>query len=264
MEIKDVLGTGEIAKEAVKQVGEMAKEPIINLAIPTSKTIGQRLSDIFDLVFTPVELAKIYKDHKIEQFKNKLAEEISKIPVDKRVTPPINVVGPAIEASRFYIDNEMLRDMFAKLIACSIHCERVAMTHPSFVETIKQLSPLDAEMIAYFKQDKLTALADYLLIFPDPKNNHTRIPLINNIVLSSSECNDIFEISNSITNLLRLGLIEKDYERALGNYEDFKTEEILKQVKMGMSGFIDNSMIDIKRAIVHPTTYGKFFAAACV
>ena len=264
LDIKDVLGTGGVAAEIVKQVGDMTKEPISNLAGPMTKTLGQRLSDIFDLIYTPIEALKIYKDHKIEQFKSKLSEEIDKIPDDKRISPPLNIVGPALEASRFYVDNEMLRDMFAKLVARSMHRDISAMTHSSFVEIIKQLSPFDAEIISYFKQEKLTTLVDYVMLLPDQNNKPSRIPLISNIVLGTGKSDNVFEISNSITNLIRLGLIEKDKEHALGDYGEYRADDVLKQVKGDMSGFIDNSMIDFNRAIAFPTTYGKFFVAACV
>ena len=73
MDIKDITGAGEI----VKQVGEMAKEPVANLVNPITKTFGQRLSDIVDLIFTPFEKLKIYKDHKIEEFKRSLDKKIN-------------------------------------------------------------------------------------------------------------------------------------------------------------------------------------------
>jgi len=152
----------EVGKELIKQTSELVREPVQNIVNPSSKTLGERLSAIFDLLFTPVEIAQIYKNHKIEMFKNKLCEEISAIPDSKRVIPPMNIVGPAIEVAKFYIDDEELRNMFVKLVASSMNSDKTAMTHPAFIEIIKQLSPLDAINITYFKRGVSSVIADYV------------------------------------------------------------------------------------------------------
>ncbi len=71
----------------------------------------------------------------------------------------MSIVGPALEASRYYIEEEELRKMFAKLIASSMNKNKseISITHPSFVEIIKQLTPLDAQILDFIINNNQTA-----------------------------------------------------------------------------------------------------------
>lgn len=260
MDIKDVFGTGEVVTEIVKQTGEMAKEPIANIVNPTSKTTGVRLADIIDLVFTPIEIAKIYKDHKVELFKSKLSEKIGAIPTEKRVAPPINIVFPAVEAAKYYIDDEKLRDMFAELIANSMNADTSNLTHPSYVEIIKQLSPMDATNIAAFKKAPFQTIVDYIL------KSNVDFPIVTNVVLNLSSNRDIYAISNSITNLLRLGLLERDFSIHADTDDKYMDEDLIQQVQSSVSESGDElrKMINVKHGFIRTTTYGRLFIATCI
>jgi len=262
MAIKDVFGAGETNKELIKQTGKLIKEPFHNVVNPSTKTFGDRLANIIDLIFTPVEVGKIYKDHKIDLFKNKLFEEINAIPEAKRTTPPLNIIGPAVEGAKFYIDDEELRNMFAKLIASAMSSDTNKLVHPSFVEVIKQLSPLDAVNISSFKKCKMHPMVDYVRIY----DRNVQFPLLRNIVLGLSACKDVHEISSSITNLIRLGLLEKDLNMCIATGNEYLADGILAQVEMQMdhTDAGKRSLIKTVDSFIHLTTYGKSFVATCV
>ena len=64
---------------------------------PIGKEVGERLSDIVSLLFTPVIKAKAKRDKNIEIFLKELDEKISEIPEEKLQEPPLSIVGPAID-----------------------------------------------------------------------------------------------------------------------------------------------------------------------
>lgn len=260
MNIQDIVGTGEAAKELIKQTGELVKEPVANIVNPSTKTMGQRLGDIVDLIFTPVQVAKIYKDNAVEKFKNKLTEKIEAIPENKRVTPPLNVIGPAVEAAKYYVEEPTLREMFANLITRAMSSDTIQLTHPAFVEIIKQLSPLDATNIAFFKNGNIMApVVTYVL------KAGVTMPLVSNVTLWPSSCKDVYAISASITNLIRLGLLEADFTINAGDYKEFTNEELLNQVTPSNDGAEAlKDMISFNRGMLRPTIYGKQFIIACV
>ena len=74
------------------------------------------------------------------------------VAAEKRRDPSLAVVGPAIEASKFYIEEEDMREMFANLIAASMDDRLTNEVHSSYVEIIKQLSPLDAQNLIYLNK----------------------------------------------------------------------------------------------------------------
>ena len=52
-----------------------------------------------------------------------------------------------MEASKYYFEEKELREMFSKLIVCSLNSSKSNMVHPSFIEIIKQLSSTDAILL---------------------------------------------------------------------------------------------------------------------
>jgi hypothetical protein len=266
MNIKDIVGTGEIGKELVAQTIEMAKEPVADIVNPTAKTVGQRLNDIVDLIFTPVEIAKIYKDHKIEAFRCSLDDKINEIPEGKRVTPPLNVVGPALEAAKYHIEQKELREMFANLIVRSMNSDTHNIAHPSFVEIVKQLSPLDAKVIAKCKGFAMFNTIDYYV----SGKGGVKVTPINNVSLELCETNDLLISSGTITNLLRLGLLEKSTTYLQYPNEKYMNDDIFAQLKryFGFGGNITEEkareMVGFSKYGLEASTFGKMFILACV
>lgn len=267
MDIKDITGAGEIGKEIINQIGGLVKEPIGNLTNPPTKTVGQRLGEIVDLIFTPVELLKIYKDHSVEKFRESLEREKENIPEDKRVMAPLNVVGPALEAAKYHIEDESLREMFVKLITGSMNSDITDLVHPSFVEVIKQLSPFDAQLLKTISdhssrsQDTRNTIVNginYVIAeLRTVKREYTpnmklKLPTTYHILKQSlKDFNFLNNVDNyeqlletaavSYENLIRLNLIEDIID--LGDipaYRDFKKSPYMDQ-------FVNNAQETIKK-----------------
>lgn len=64
---------------------------------------------------------RIQKEAELESYKKSIISNLNKIPEENLRQPKLNLVGPAIEASKYYIGESVLRDMFAKLIANACH-----------------------------------------------------------------------------------------------------------------------------------------------
>jgi len=266
MELKDIVGAGDVGKELIKQTSEIVKEPIANLTNPATKTVGHRIGEVFDLIFTPFEIAKIYKDHSIEKFKNKLSAEIANIPENKRVTPPLNIVGPALEASKFFIEEETLREMFARLVAKSMNSDTTHQAHPAFIEVIKQISPLDAKIFSFFKSNGVAPVVTYFM-------KGSKIPLVPNVTLfPKNPCTDIYAISASVTNLIRLGLLHTDFDRLANenDYSRFGDDEVFQQIYLRSNSQrvkktkppID--LIHFEKGILRRTIIGMQFISVCL
>ena len=266
MKIEDVLGTGKAGAEVARQVGEIIKEPTSNLINPSAKTIGQRVSDIFDLIFTPFEMAKIYKDHGVERFKQSLNAKIDAIPEDKRVSPPLNVVGPALEASKYYIENEKLREMFADLIASAMTSDKTELAHPSFVEIIKQLSPLDGKLISMFNFHNTYPTCNIRGI----KANGDIIPYRPVLFdFRGESCASSFEeevqLTVSLDNLIRLGIVFKRMGMVPDfNYDFFKTcRTYLALEQLAIENSPDNTL-EIVKSRIELTAFGYQFLSCCL
>ena len=80
-------------------------------------------SDIFEIVFggvhTFAEKRKFIRENELIAFKNNINKKINSIPINKLKKPDIDVVGPILEASKYYFKNEEIRKLFENLLVSS-------------------------------------------------------------------------------------------------------------------------------------------------
>ncbi|MGE7839588.1 DUF4393 domain-containing protein [Lysinibacillus sp. NPDC093712] len=247
--------------------------------LPPAQQIGKGLEDIFYLVFAPLAKKRARAEQNIEDFKREIAVEVAKIDNDDIVEPKLAVVGPALESSKYYIEEETIRVMFAKLIAASVNKEYANSTVPAFVEIIKQLSSFDAQIFnTLFKEqirDKSTS----------PKIGAGRIRVQNktggkNIVetfypFPELNIKNLNQYSASLDNLVRLGLIKLTHGVAYTNKEcyeklynhnllnELKKKQDLKNIERIKKGLRPSEIIFVE-SIWKVTTFGMEFGKCCL
>lgn len=254
--------------EAAKNISEIIKEPIHNLTDKPTKNIGNGLADIFELIFAPVKAANIYAQHKIFKFRQELEEKINNIPDNKKVEPPINVVGPVLEASRFYIDETEIRSMFTNLIVAAMHEDECNYVHPAFVEIIKQLRPLDAHIFSLLYENPKTYPIANIIDTEIPISSindcgHT-IFIRNFIPLEIVNVKNFKTIEASIDNLIRLNLITVYYDRVIDDesvYNSIESNIVYTSLKTAV---LNKYLVGYQKGSWSITAFGKDFAKVCL
>ena len=238
---------------------------------------------------------KLYliQQQSVERFKEKLKEKISEIPKEHQQDPKLSLIGPALESTKYYVEEEELRNLFVNLIAKSMDDRYNDDVNHAFVEIIKQLSPIDAYVL---KKINITTLpvASYALPLTEGKVDLSDYYLLDDIF-------DESQISISLINLKRLGLIdlpEGTYLTDSTRYEDFSRNKYYKyyesnnqiaQMKaevdlnkhlfnndedqtMKRLGYLDDNISEIKnykgievvKSLVRLNRLGKSFYKTCV
>lgn len=238
--------------------------------------------NIFVGSYAEEKLLKIQarQEHNLQLYRDELASSISKIDPDNFQDPKMNILGPALEASKYYIDEEEMRRMFANLLASSMDESKNDIVHNSFVEIIKQLSPLDARNLLSFQHQ----IASPIVRLATIKNNRkTKSHVLSNIYWKSSEQEEFdmeysHIISSSLDNLQRLGLISIGYESQLvaeDSYSDFKKLPLYQEFidfnkEYNNSSDVQNNpnlqIVDheIIKGIIELTDFGTNFCDSCI
>jgi hypothetical protein len=237
-------------------------------------TFGTAINGLLLTVFAPLIKYNIKKETEIEAYKESILSQVSKIPKEKFIEPPLNIIGPAIEASKFYIDCANLKSMFSKLIASSMNIDTVELTHPSFIDVIKQLSPFDAIVlnelsnslthpIISYRLDETVSTSFGIIGFTIIKNL-VKIDCINSTNFSS--------LPKSIDNLIRLGLIDVSYDSELSPFALYKSvtehfynlvNPIVEKDFLTKDEFKDRTLKVIHGALDF-TNYGQDFINTCI
>ena len=98
-------------------------------------------------------LLKVGWDQIKEKVRPMLEAKLADVPPEEIQTPPLMIAGPALEALRFTYEEDELCDLFTSLLATSIDRRTAEQAHPAFVSIISQLTPDEAQIIQYFKNN---------------------------------------------------------------------------------------------------------------
>lgn len=242
---------------------------VSNLTNKPTSSIGSGIADIVDLVFGPVSYQKqkqqIKYAAKLDQFKSELNEKINSIPKENIKEPDFQTAALALDASKYCLESDELRNMFANLISSTMDTRLCSQAHPSFAEIIKQMSPLDAQNLALFKDD--LPVAEYRVYEPSEEDiNDLHLGSYNviktNVFLENKSIYDLDLQATSISSLSRLGLIEISYEHFLTNdilYKPYETDTFLTEYNSTHC-----KQIDITKGRARKTPLGESFIEVCL
>lgn len=127
-----------------------------------SKKMSTTLSTILDLgntVLWPVkwfnERTRIFFENNIRKYEEKLKD----IPDEKIVTVPTEISKPILDRL-IYVSNEELQNAFINLLTCASSSDTIHLAHPGFISVIDRLSPDEAKILIYFKDNPVIPRLD--------------------------------------------------------------------------------------------------------
>lgn len=190
-----------------------------------------------------------------KKYVSSIDEKVAKIKEENLQDPQLSIVGPALEASKYYIEEKEIREMFANLIASSMDSTYIGLVQHSFVEIIKQLSSFDAKLFSFLPNP----MPFVTLIAQTGYNSSFNI-----LVETCFFCKEFpnFTLNEiALNNLARLGLIQL----TKGIYSNPNSYIIYKSKK-----FLDNfpniptKKITYQKHIIQITALGKAFKNVCI
>ena len=188
---------------------KIGKEVIPNIyddgAKPAIREIGQFIArplKLINTLFQPLDIWLLNKEYNIEKTKILLAERLQHVKPEELVSPEPHVAIPAIIALSYSMDSEELRNLYANLLSKAMVLGMMDKVHPSFVEIIKQLSPIDAIVFKEIMERPIKPIIDLYITNSD---EISEVTTIENITWMDREYEVVLV---SLANLVRLGLIE--------------------------------------------------------
>lgn len=241
---------------------DMASEPVNNLANPVAISTGDGLKSMIDLVFSQFKYwsqkREIINNHKLKLLKEKLDNDTKEISPEKLCEPSSQIISLVYDNLKYCIDEDSLRDMFAKLIVSSVNKDTVNNVHPAFPSMIAQMSPLEAELLIYFKNNPISPIVEYRIIAKTKGYDVFK----SNVMLykNPQTLEDIDLAAFALTNLERLGLITISYMESLTDESRYLNyENYLNNLKVTMP-----NNYKMKTGVVKTTPLGKVFIKVCV
>lgn len=249
-------------------------EPISNAIqqnIPeTAKQADGALSTVVgffnNVVLYPVKKANLTFRYKLEAFEDDLKEKIKDIPEENLQVPPTMIAGPTLEALRYTYDEAELREMYENLLASAMDNRISEEAHPSFVDTIKQLSPLDAIVLNMFATKQQYKCGTILFNLKEDSSKNYAGAMPDYFIEEFASLGDPFLVSASLINLKRLGIVDITEGGLVGkNYDLMKLNPyvISRESLYRQHGKYDFTVKITEHAVVL-NNYGKQFIKICL
>lgn len=265
---------------------KLSKSIYNDLIHPSAKACGETFALVPRALHTallPLEKWIAMKESNYIDLKHVLETKMTDVPEENIIPPEPYIAVPAIQAISYCMDSDQLRNMFANLIATSMNISVKDKAHPAFVEIIKQLSPLDAQILKnVFERDGVELVKiRYQQKHPScrlidlPSLKRARVPNISptgETIFTHFTIFTNFDISHnivaaSISNLERLRLIFTSYSSFKDDSESFYFElENSSYVKTLIEKYPDTE--DREVALIPgycaSTPFGNQFAEVCL
>lgn len=216
------------------------------------------------VVLYPVKRANLTFKYKLEDFEKDLKKKTKDIPEENLQVPPTMIAGPTLEALRYTYDEAALREMYENLLASAMDTRIAPEAHPSFVDAIKQMSPLDAQVLAIIAEHQQLRCAEITFVIKGTNNVYIH-GMPNHFILELVSIADPFLVSASIINLQRLGFITlKEGSMKNTDYDVLKNHPYtLSRVAM-FKDFGREFEVKMNSHTIIQNNYGKQFAKVCL
>lgn len=255
----------ELLPDVIKSASEALQ---VNLPGTTTQADGA-LSTVVgffnNVVLYPVKRANITYRYKLEAFEDDLKKKAANIPEENLQVPPTMIAGPTLEALKYTYDEEELREMYENLLVSAMDSRTSDNAHPSFVDAIKQMSPLDARVLKEIVQAKKRLKCASIVFEIKGSNQVYTKGMPNWFVIELESVADPFLVSSSILNLQRLGLIEiSDGSLSGEDYSVFETHPYVQSRLNMFNSFGKEIIVQVEKRAVTINNYGAQFAKVCL
>jgi len=240
---------------------------IKNTSDGITKQVGNYLADSFYLRFgNKSYLAKkrrILEKYGLIELENLLKTIVKNIDPQKLIIPDFQTLHLALANSEFCMSSEVLRKMFANLIASACNSDTKDYIHPSFSEIIKQMSSFDATFLQYFVKERPKTIFTYN--FYDKQSS----PLLTRVAYVIDEYptfNDAEKVSIAFSSLLRLGILNAPAS-GVGSFSvdgNFAKSDFYKECESSRKKYYPNSFSRMENLEVSITPFGESFIKTCL
>lgn len=248
--------SGKVLEMAPKLYDDAIQES----AKETGKTLGL-IPRTINAALVPLRQWIAHREYNMAETEKLLAHKLENLDPEKVISPEPYVAVPALQSISYSMNNYELRNLYANLLAKSMNIDTKDSVHPSFVEIIKQLSPLDAQVFSIICKNITNPMIN---LKRKDKSDSGSITLNNNITLI--KISSLENISISIDNLERLKLINIPFDAFYTMeelYDPFKELYIYKHYNNLFSNSSDYEL-EVEKKIIFVTDIGKSFYNICV
>lgn len=252
-------------KGIVEAISEAVQENLPETAKESDGVLSTVVGFFNNVVLYPIKKANLTFKYKLEKFREDLGKKTSNIPIENLQVPPTMIAGPTLEALKYTYDEEELREMYENLLASAMDNRISNKAHPSFVEIIKQMSPLDSIVLKEIVKAQQLKCYNIVFTYEETAKKVYTYGMPDYFVEELTTLGDIFAVSTSIINLERLGLITIRNGTIRGENYGLITKNQIYLSRLNYFNSLGKVVNpEFNNRTIEINNYGQDFAKTCV
>lgn len=242
------------------------------------------------VALSPFEKWIIEGEKNLDLISEAVSEILADVDPQNIIEPEAYIAVPALQGISYCMDNDELRSLYAKLLASAMQIDKKDFVLPAFSEIIKQMSPIDAFVMQLIHPNDVFPIVDafyqkptkgLFANLPDFRFPSKGLKIFENLSIMLDDTHTRQEISISLENLSRLGLIQISPDcMEEDRYKPFPLLSYCSQwksalAKVKQTGEIPTEIINIKPLLpdvefalipksFYVTNFGKSFYKTCI
>ena len=255
----------EITSNVISEIGKEVYKDAIS---PSMKTIGKTAEGLVKFLLSPIR-GLIWCWDKIENaVESGITKRLEGKTEEELTSPDPRIAVPAIQALTYSAQENEIREMFLNLLANDMQKDKKSLVHPTYVEIIKSMSPLDAHLLKILSL-KMNGYIKLVNPKVSPKKNSGQIysnatpDWFLGFTISDYS---IFDISSSLLHLQKFGLIDLMYDRTAGTEEYAQIEDspLLQPILAHYKNSNPEAILTFTHSVLNVNDYGKSFIKICM
>ena len=256
-ELDNITKNDGFMKAAYEDLGRPVLQPIGKVL-----GIGPRA---IRLLFHPIERWLVEKERSLQITSDLLEKKLKDVPEDSIQTPPPYIAVPLIQQICYCQDSDVLREMYANLLASAMIVNRQPYVHPAFVNIIGQLCPDEAKIINSIDEGSddgqlaFPVVSVSLIVGDDPTEVKVLLPLFT----TEFEVEYPEMIGVYLENLVRLGVFSIEYNATVTDnscYDEIQKSDLLARI---LPKDVNKDKLSFRYFIVGLTSFGSQLRKAC-
>lgn len=209
--------------------------------------------------------AELEKEQNIGKLKQEIVSEVQLIDSEKLVIPDKQYVATIMESVEHYLGVDDVRLMFSKLLASSVNGDFTEYVHPAIVDSVKQLTAGDAELIRLLYLSAGFLLRANVRFISNENENAMSVGVdgleIGGYIIRRNEECDTFNVVTGEKLLTKLECLTNNFEnpisilKKLGIIEIFSNDSKFRLPYINTKEHIEFA----RKMIVSTEAYQKYF-----
>lgn len=239
------------------------------LAQQTGKALGT-IGEVVNAALLPIK-GIVWGSERIEEWmQERVAKKLEDKDQETITSPNLSIAGPTVEALRFRGHEAEISEMFANLMANDMVINTKSKVHPTFVEAIKEITPLDAKLFAACVDLAPAPVAGFAIKTEGAQGDSMQVFPFSDDIIQKASLGRTIEISEwqvCVENLQRLGLVRLENDAWLTSevattwYKEAEEHKIAKELR---SILPENKSLIVKKGILIVTQMGKDFSSVAL